>query len=51
MVTTYRFLATVEEASAVLDWFHSLPEQPVERTRDAGSLFYFRDFGPSKTTS
>jgi hypothetical protein len=46
MGTTYRFLATVEEASAVLDWFHSLPEQPVESTRDAGSLFYFRDFGP-----
>jgi hypothetical protein len=46
MGTTYRFLATVEEASAVLDWFRSLREQPVESTRDAGSLFYFRDVGP-----
>jgi hypothetical protein len=30
MGTTHRFLATVEESSAVLDWFRSLPEQPVE---------------------
>lgn len=46
MGTTYRFLATVEEASAVLDWFRSLPEQPLETTREGGSLFHFRDFGP-----
>jgi hypothetical protein len=46
MGTTYRFLATVEEACAVLDWFRSLPERPVESTNDAGSLFYFGDFGP-----
>jgi hypothetical protein len=46
MGTTYRFLATVEEASVVLDWFRSLPEKPVESARDAGSLFYFRQFGP-----
>jgi hypothetical protein len=46
MGTTYRFLATVDEASTVLDWFRSLPEQPVESTHDAGSLFYFRGFGP-----
>jgi hypothetical protein len=45
MGTTHRFLATVEEASAVLDWFRSLPEQPVESAHDAGALFYFRDFG------
>jgi hypothetical protein len=45
MGTTYFFLATVEEASTVLDWFRSLPEQPVESQRDAGALFYFRDFG------
>lgn len=46
MGTTYRFLATVEEASIVLDWFRSLPAQPLESTRNVGSLFYFRDFGP-----
>jgi hypothetical protein len=46
MGTTYRYLATVAEASAVLDWFRSLPEQSVESTRDAASVFYFRDFGP-----
>jgi hypothetical protein len=46
MGTTYRYLATVEEASAVLDWFRTLPEQPVESAHDVGSLFYFRDFGP-----
>ena len=46
MGTTHRFLATVEEASAVLDWFRSLPENPVETTRSGGSLFCFRDFGP-----
>jgi hypothetical protein len=36
----------VEEASAVLDWFRSLPGQMVEVTYDAGSLFHFREFGP-----
>ena len=46
MGTTYRFLATVEEASAVLDWFRGLPEHPVESLREDGSLFYFRDLGP-----
>lgn len=46
MGVTYRFLATVDEASTVLDWFRSLPEQPVERTQDASTWFYFRDFGP-----
>lgn len=46
MGTTYRFIATVEEARSVLDWFRSLPEQPVERGHDAGSLFCFREVGP-----
>ncbi len=46
MGTTYRFLATVEEASVVLDWFRSLPEQVVETTREGGSLFHFGGFGP-----
>jgi hypothetical protein len=46
MPVTYRFLATVTEASSVLDWFRSLPEQPVESARPGGSLFYFRDAGP-----
>ncbi len=46
MGTTYRFLTTVDEASAVLDWFRELPEQPVESVREDGVLFYFRDFGP-----
>ena len=51
MGTTYRFLATVEEGSIVLDWFRSLPEKPVESPRDGASLFYFRDFGPLETDS
>jgi hypothetical protein len=46
MGTTYRFLATVEEASSVFDWFRSRPEHPIESSHDAGSLFYFQDFGP-----
>jgi hypothetical protein len=46
MGTIYRFLATVEEASAVLEWFRVHPEQPVENVRESGSLFYFRSFGP-----
>lgn len=46
MGVTYRFLAPVEEASQVLDWFRNLPEKPIESQRDAGSLFYFREFGP-----
>lgn len=45
MGTTYRFLATVEEASVILDWFRVLPERPVETVRGNGSLFYFHDFG------
>lgn len=45
MGTTYRYLATVEEAPAVLDWFRALLESPVESAHGAGSLFYFRDFG------
>ena len=51
MGTTYRFLATVDEASIVLDWFRLLPEKPVESPRDGGSLFYFRDFGALGTDS
>jgi hypothetical protein len=46
MGVAYRFLATVEEASTVLNWFRSMPEQPVESAHDARFLFYFRDFGP-----
>jgi hypothetical protein len=46
MGSTYRFLSTIEEAPAVLDWFRALPERPVEVPRDTGSLFHFRDFGP-----
>jgi hypothetical protein len=46
MGATYRFLALVEEASAVLDWFRVLPEHCVESAKDTGSLFYFREFGP-----
>jgi len=46
MGTTYRFLATVDEASSVLDWFRLLPEEPVESAHDAGVLFHFREFGP-----
>jgi hypothetical protein len=46
MGSTYRFLAAVDEASSVLEWFRSLPELPVESPHDAGVLFYFREFGP-----
>ena len=45
MGTRHRFLATIEEASAVLDWFRALPQEPVESVRDGGSLFYFRSLG------
>jgi hypothetical protein len=45
MGTTYRFLATAEEASTILDWFRALPEKPVESVRDDSSVFYFREFG------
>jgi hypothetical protein len=45
MGTTYRFLATVDEGVAVLDWFRSLPEPPTESPRPAGAVFYFRDCG------
>ena len=49
MGTTYRFLATVDEAWTVLAWFRELPEQPVESVREDGVLFYFRDFGAGNT--
>ena len=45
MGTTYRFLATVDEASVVLDWFRELPDQPVESVCNDGVLYYFRQFG------
>src|SRR5215210_6872093 len=46
MGTTYRYLATIDEAAAVLDWFRTLPERSVESTRGDGSLFHFPEFGP-----
>ena len=46
MGTTYRYLATVGEASTVLDWFRALAEHPTESRHEAGSLFYFSEFGP-----
>ena len=46
MGTTYRILATVDEGPAVLDWFRTLPERPVESPREAGAVFHFREFGP-----
>jgi hypothetical protein len=45
MGKTYRFLATVEEAPSILDWFRGLPERPVESLREDGSLFFFCDLG------
>jgi len=45
MGTTYRFLSTVDEASAVLNWFRELADRPVESVREDGVLFYFREFG------
>lgn len=46
MGVTHRFLATVEEASTVLEWFRSLPQEIVESVHEGGYLFYFRDLGP-----
>lgn len=46
MGTTFRFLSSIEEASAVLDWFHALPVKPVESPCTEGMLFYFQGFGP-----
>jgi len=44
--TNYRFLASVGEETRVLDWIRLLPEHPSESKHEAGSTFYFRDFGP-----
>jgi hypothetical protein len=46
MGTTYRYLATIDEAAAVLDWFRTLPERTLESALDEGSLFHFPEFGP-----
>src|SRR5688572_3254157 len=48
---TYRFLATVEEGEAVLNWFRALPDPPVESPHTDGMLCYFRCFGPLKSQS
>ncbi|CAN5486818.1 hypothetical protein BH11PLA2_BH11PLA2_34320 [soil metagenome] len=42
----HHFLARVEEASVLLDWFRSLPEKSVESPHEEGVLFYFPSSGP-----
>jgi hypothetical protein len=49
MGSTYRFLATPDEVSAVLEWFRALPERPTESCREAGRIFFFAGFGPLHT--
>ena len=46
MGTTYRFLAEIDEARQIIDWFRELPEPPTESPHDEGILLYFGQFGP-----
>ena len=46
MGTTYRFIEEPEKPSNVLEWFRSLPQPPIEHSRDHGVNFYFQEMGP-----
>jgi hypothetical protein len=46
MGTTYRFLAEIDEAILIIDWFRELPEPPTENRHEDGILFYFDQVGP-----
>jgi hypothetical protein len=46
MATTFRFLASAEEAQTVLNWFERLPEPPHVHPRADGAALFFRQFGP-----
>ena len=46
MGTTYRFLADIEEANIVINWFRDLPEPPAEQSHEDGILLYFDKLGP-----
>lgn len=45
MGTTYRYLAEIDEARLVVDWFRKLPEPPKESCHEDGVLLYFDKFG------
>src|SRR4051794_15643174 len=51
MATTFRFLASPEEAQTVLDWFAQLPEPPHVHPRRDGAALFFRQFGPLVMTA
>jgi hypothetical protein len=46
MGTTYRFIADIDEAKVIIDWFRDLPESPKESHHEVGILLYFDKFGP-----
>lgn len=46
MGTAYRFLAEIDEARLIIEWFRELPEPPTESHHEDGVLFYFDKFGP-----
>jgi hypothetical protein len=46
MGTTYRFLAEIDEARLIIDWFRELPEPPTESRHEDGILLYFEKLGP-----
>lgn len=51
MATTFRFLASPEEAHKVVDWFKELPDPPVIHPRADGVALFFRQFGPLVMTA
>lgn len=48
MGTTYRFIADIDEAKIVIDWFRNLPEPPTESDHESGILLFFDKFGQLK---
>ena len=46
MGATYRFLATIDEAPMVAEWFRALVPQPTEQQSDRGICFFFPDLSP-----
>jgi len=51
MATTFRFLASPEEAQTVLSWFARLPDPPHVHPRPDGAALFFRQFGALAMTA
>jgi hypothetical protein len=51
MATTYRFAASPEACSEILEWFRALAAPPAVTLTDWGAALHFKDFGEIKYRS